>query len=1109
MSDKKYLGLGIIFKAIDKGFSKVAKNIQNSLINTANQIESVQSSADNFGSEKVIKQLRNVQASIDGLDFDRMNELVTTYKVFEDSIGGTDPFGKLQSGLYEIEDQMINLTLAASQVAKKKSLENYLETLRDSGRLTSDQFKALDKALGDISDLNFPKPNIDTLKEMNEFIQEQRNFVPRLSNGLDGWSKSLIGLEISIDKVNKQFEAEQKIKSINKYRLEMQNLHNQAKISDKDFAMIMDDLNKLSDTFIKKAKSPQSFFDKILIGAKVISKPLREIGSSVFDLGKTIIANLPSVAEGLVGKGEVSKLGADLDFLKTKMSLVMNPKQSEEFNNSLIKVMQTTGMTADQAGTLANTMNRFGVSVKDSTELMPFLGNLVGKMGLDGEQVAEMGGQLTRTLGMSVDEAKGLTSEFYEMGKARGFVDFLEDMPAIVKETTSSFKRLGIVNSDVASKSVKSTAALTGMYRSMNIEQKTAVAAAVKMQKSLTTMSMDIKRIGVGLEPENFDAMIDVAGEITRLSGKSADEAFKMMQDGATDTEGYMKNLMKIADLPSTTEQDLVRLSEIVRTNYGDEAADILMNADLRKKAQDESYKAAQEDLKNKKDGQEALTDDQKILQGTFKVSQDLLKTNQELTKAMGEMAGKGAILASWNTQLGVWQEKQEAINKGALEGKALIAAYVQEAAGLSGVAFLAGMDKTGAALGTIGANAQVATDAMRSLSGLIAGMQGFGSILSSLFLGLIPTLAKFFGSFLPVGGIVEGIKTFGKGLSKLGIVGKIFGRILGPIGAAIGFIGDGIDAIQEKTAGKGIATALFGKSVKPDDMIKDAGSQALKWGALGATIGSFIFPGVGTAIGAAIGGAVGVVGSFFKNAIANDWFSGMGDKISSIWDSVISYVKEKWNNLWAGISDVGSYIKASFKNVFNNIGDVGSKIADSLISSISWVGKQFPSLFNIGGYIVDAVKNAFITAFNFVKSLWDKLPFSGITKFFTSETTTAPQANTVKQQAAMQAIAQPNIVTAPAVSMPLAQPNRNQTGAPPASKLPVNTPTTSKDTGNTLDDVVKTLNDVKDSFVSEIRNITNRPVNVALLGDAKKFFKAANAEAMGNVGPYANQVGG
>lgn len=1199
--DKKYLGLGVIFKAIDKGFTKTVKQVQGSLSATNENLDKVKKGFDGFESKNFTKDISNLQEAIDksfniksakslddlsesstdvtrkfkilgnqkdklihnfnnfdntltttensfsnlknGIDnvgFDKLNDLWTNFKVFDESI---KPVQGLQEGLYALEDQMINLSLASEQAAKKEQLGSYLNTLRNSGRLTEKQFQGLSSALNDISEVNFPQPNIDTLNQMNDFIREQRDLLPRLKSGIDGWSQSSIGLEIAIDKANKTFEAEQKIKAINKYRLELQNLHNQGKISSKDFETISKDLNKLSDTFIKRAKDPQTFFDKIRIGAKTVSRPLREVGASIFDFGKTVIANMPSVTDGLLGKGEVSELASKLDFLKTKMSLVMSPEQANKFNSTLIGVMRTTGVTAEQAETLANSMNRFGVSVDDSAKMMPFLGKLVGRMGMDAGQAAEMGGLLNRSLGLTGKNAEKLVTDFYAMGKAHGFVDFLEDLPAITKDVAASFNKLGILNDKTSEKAIKSTGSLTAMYRKMGVEQKAAVAAATKMQGVLSDMTLDIDKLSVGLEPENFDAMIDVAGEISRLTGKSADEAFKMIQEGALKPAEFQKQMMDIAD-KTTNPQDLKRFGLILRKTMSDEAANLITNKDLRAKANAEDIEA-QEKLKKMKKGKgsSALEKDAETMGNTFDVSQKLLKTNHELANAMGEMAGKDAILQSWNKQMSTWQDIQDHILKQDFAGKMFTLSKTIEAGGAAAGAYFEGLTKVGDGLASVGVYAKAAEEALRSLGGLFAGLQGFGSILGGLFLGLLPSIGKFVASFLPIGGILNFFKGgkgdtggFFKGIGeKLSSFGKGFGNMLssawegisGFVSKAVGGVADmaskawsSISSMASTVTGKLSDMASAGVS-KVGDFVTGVGAKLkdISTSAL-SKVGDKFTDLAGKASGAfekmsgSLAGKAGLVGAAALAGVA------IGNLISDlIADKTKGTTKEGFQG---DVIERAMFrvAKALNLDVVKENGPIinGKKMSYEDIQKESAKPVKYapfktqPKAENATPENSEKKKNIKLSAQEQLQKVGGEVfdlkmatgqaqnQYEGLKQAGAAADKIAEAKANFDNMNKQYFMKQDELKKLQTQAAPAPQ-----QGAPNAARNPTANPTVAKEKGNTLDDVVKTLNELKESFIGEVRSVGNRPVNVALLGDAKKFFKAINAENMNNIGPYAN----
>ena len=130
---------------------------------------------------------------------------------------------------------------------------------------------------------------------------------------------------------------------------------------------------------------------------------------------------------------------------------------------------------------------------------------------------------------------------------------------------------------------------------------------------------------------------------------------------------------------------------------------------------------------------------------------------------------------------------------------------------------------------------------------GLKKGFKGAGSFAKNIFKGV--------GN--PFNGVSNGAaSTIGNG-SKLGSllkVGSAGSRIgLGLAGAGASIIGAVGNHYTDKAVaeGKMEVGGLGHKAAK-------AGSQALSYGGIGATIGSMIAPGIGTAIGGALGAAIG-----------------------------------------------------------------------------------------------------------------------------------------------------------------------------------------------------------------------------------------------------------
>jgi len=110
----------------------------------------------------------------------------------------------------------------------------------------------------------------------------------------------------------------------------------------------------------------------------------------------------------------------------------------------------------------------------------------------------------------------------------------------------------------------------------------------------------------------------------------------------------------------------------------------------------------------------------------------------------------------------------------------------------------------------------------------------------------------------------------FGKG--ALGSVGSVAGKaggLLGKVGKFANPLGLVAGVAGDYLLDKGAKAAVAGGNTKAAGFA-DAGKEALKWGALGATVGSII-PGVGTLVGGGLGAAIGGGVSLYKNFFQGD----------------------------------------------------------------------------------------------------------------------------------------------------------------------------------------------------------------------------------------------
>ena len=191
--------------------------------------------------------------------------------------------------------------------------------------------------------------------------------------------------------------------------------------------------------------------------------------------------------------------------------------------------------------------------------------------------------------------------------------------------------------------------------------------------------------------------------------------------------------------------------------------------------------------------------------------------------------------------------------------------------------------------------------------------------------------LAKFLGSK----GILA--KTMAKVSSKIGMVSKILGRVSGAL--AVGF-----DAFKFFTGDSGE---------------KSGAAAGLGFAGIGALLGSFVFPGIGTLLGAGIGSIVG--------HLVNSIFPKVGQTIAKGIDAVISGVTA----IPGAVMDLGAAGLALGADGVKFIGDFFSDVGSSVLSGAMSLG-------NAAINVYDAVTQAFsdlgTTVVNGITSVFNSL---------------------------------------------------------------------------------------------------------------------------------------
>jgi len=215
-----------------------------------------------------------------------------------------------------------------------------------------------------------------------------------------------------------------------------------------------------------------------------------------------------------------------------------------------------------------------------------------------------------------------------------------------------------------------------------------------------------------------------------------------------------------------------------------------------------------------------------------------------------------------------------------------------------------------------------------------------FGTVASALgALGVAASVGRF------------GIRSIGMELTRL----RGLGAFLGPLGAALSFVPDALEGFKTGSFMK----ALFG------GVESSLGLQALKWGSLGATIGSFIAPGMGTALGGALGASVGVLGGYLTTQTLTD----LGKALERWFQSTLPKVGQFLGEIFGKASAHASF---ALKNLFE------------AVTSPQWWAKVAHSIWNFVKGIFDGIRT--------ISSKWVSLllsgdPSKGLETLLTSET--------------------------------------------------------------------------------------------------------------------------
>lgn len=899
MADTNYLGLGVVFRAVDDKFSSTME-IAKSQVRTASM------------------SLSNLQAAIDSV-----RESIHTPMGMNDFIDAD--FDQIDSALVKMGD------------SHALAVDRMLGNQKDLDLAFGGSSRALVKTGGASGSLG---DEFDTLAKKKDALIENFQWL----------SRTLDQAKIDVDDVNKSTKL-------------LGSGMNQASASVGGFSGFLGRLGK---------------HGKSVIGG--LGNGFIRLGQSVASMA--FIKDQKPFQTLLVGTQEIPEFVKGFDNLQQRMMQIYDPNQVKSFMSANFQNLKTMGVGADKAMQMANTLNQFGVSLRDANQALPMMGEMVGALGMDAQQVATMFGQSTRQLRMMPKDMVGVVKEVNRMGAAFNLLDFTEDLPEVVAGVSDSLFKLGRMNRDNARQAIQSAMAIKAQYQLLGMSSKEATAAAKDFQGGLSGMERSIRRMGAGLEPLSDD-IFELMPELVRVTGKSAQEIYSMIQQGATDPKAFQDFLL--AEGKKLGGTDLTRFTEIVREKFGsagDAIANAIINPTQLEQATAEAN-AKMEEMDPNKQWSKMLA----ASKDTFSFHEKLLQANKDLLEIQKDFAIKSPMLKTINAQIDGLQNLQaEMSDSSSALYKMITALNAFEKGGLSALSIQSGFEKLGETFGKFAPYAQQFSHlgiALGMLSGAFGFLAPIGKMLTSAISGLGSLTSRTWG-FITAGkglaGVGQRFKTLG---SFVGGTIKTFGRLAkagGIIGSVLAFVPDAMDAVEDfkqGNYGKGIMTTLLG------DAKSSVLGQAAKWGGVGATIGTFVAPGIGTAIGGGIGAAVGAVGKIVKDnwEPIEAWLKSVPEKMGYAVGASMTWIQTKFNSVYDWIdrnffdaqvwSQRWGTVKAAATSAFDwmmgipdRLWEVLKKIPDMITQVFKEIPGQIQSAWKgttgwVGG-VLDKITNKF-----------------------------------------------------------------------------------------------------------------------------------------------------
>lgn len=293
-------------------------------------------------------------------------------------------------------------------------------------------------------------------------------------------------------------------------------------------------------------------------------------GVQLLSLGR-IGSSLEEMSQGISGTERTANdLFKTLDKLDAKFSQTFDPNVGTQLRMNIMGIMETTAVTADQAETLALGMTNFGRSVNEVNASLPFMGKLVGTLGLDAEKVAMMFGQGLSTLRATPDQMKNLIEETVKLQKSYNLTGQVEVLPELFESVTKNAARFGQVNADAAIRSTMGLQRMVAAFQKVGKSQADAVSATVGFNDKIGEIRVSMRRWKVGLGDLGDDF-----GQLHQaLAEAGVADPFATIEKGLENPEQLMETVGK--QIEGLGDFQKTRVTELLRDVFGDDVTNLL-----------------------------------------------------------------------------------------------------------------------------------------------------------------------------------------------------------------------------------------------------------------------------------------------------------------------------------------------------------------------------------------------------------------------------------------------------------------------------------------------------------------------------------------------------